>query len=75
MRAATSGAMLELFRMSLRPPGLRGRHASRKKPATNSRAFCSNGDGNVGQRTARPVVGVGAALSAVRVVRGVRTLS
>ena len=30
MRAATSGAMLELFRMSLRPPGLRGRHASKK---------------------------------------------
>jgi hypothetical protein len=28
-----------------------------------------------GQRMARPVVGVGAAVAAVRVVRGVRTLS
>jgi len=46
-----------------------------KKPATKSRAFYLNGDADVDQRMARPVVGVGGAVSAVRVVRGVRTFS
>jgi hypothetical protein len=49
---------------------------SRQEKARDEIAgFLLNGDADAGQRMARPVVGAGAAVSAVRVFRGVRTLN